>query len=320
LLVVTPNLCFDRTLSVERFAAGSIARPYEVVETPGGKGVNVCRAVGDLGGTADLLGVVGADDEARFAAQIRAEGLRLHAVGVRGRLRVATIIVEDSGRASVLNEPGPDVTDAVTDALCERAAGLLPGRSVLVCSGSLPPGMASDVYGRLAELAREHRVFSVVDAARAALADALAFGPDLVTPNLHEAEGVVLGRSEEASHDDAPVDEVRVRAFAMAKALRERGARRALVTAGSHGAAYVGNDGDDGPLWVPAPRVQVRNPIGAGDALVGGLAHALTVGQEWVDAVRWGVVVASAAVEHPTAGHLDPAVARRLADEWVAAS
>jgi sugar/nucleoside kinase (ribokinase family) len=66
--------------------------------------------------------------------------------------------------------------------------------------------------------------------------------------------------------------------------------------------------------------VQVRNPIGAGDALVGGLAHALNEGKEWADAVRWGVVVASAAVEHPTAGHLDPAVARRLADEWVAAS
>jgi sugar/nucleoside kinase (ribokinase family) len=62
----------------------------------------------------------------------------------------------------------------------------------------------------------------------------------------------------------------------------------------------------------------VRNPIGAGDALVGGLAHALSRGQDWLEAVRWGVAVASAAVEHPVAGHLDADEARRLADLQVA--
>ncbi|MDQ4054948.1 MAG: PfkB family carbohydrate kinase, partial [Actinomycetota bacterium] len=86
---------------------------------------------------------------------------------------------------------------------------------------------------------------------------------------------------------------------------------------GAHGAAYADADGE---LWVTAPKVQVRNPIGAGDALVGGLAHALTQRQAWADAARWGVVVASAAVEHPVAGHLDTAEAHRLAGLQVAAS
>lgn len=317
MLVVSPNLCFDRTLRVEHFAAGSIARPYDVVEAPGGKGVNVCRAVGDLGGSAELLGLMSRDDEARFGALSRAESLRLHTVTVAGRLRTATIILEDSGRASVLNEPGPEVDVAVADELCERAEALLPGASVLVCSGSLPPGMPTDIYGRLAVLARAHEARSVVDGARAALADTLPSEPDLVAPNLHEAEGLVMGRFDEASHDDAPLEEVRERAFATADALRERGARRALVTAGAHGAAYVG---DDDRVWTPAPLVQVRNPIGAGDALVGGLASALVDGRSWVDAVRWGVAVASAAVQHPTAGHLEPERARRLAGIQVAAS
>jgi 1-phosphofructokinase family hexose kinase len=317
LLVITPNLCFDRTLRVEHFDAGSVVRPYDVVEAPGGKGVNVCRALRDLGGTAELLGLIGHEDEDRFAGLGRAEGLRLHTVVVGGRLRTATIVLEDSGRATVLNEPGPEAGEAEADALCESAASLLPGASVLVCSGSLPPGMPTDLYGRLAVLARDHGVRSVVDGARAALADALPTGPDLVTPNLHEAEGVVAGRVAEASHDDAPVEEVRERAFAMAEAMRERGARRALVTAGEHGAAYVG---DSDRTWIPAPEVRVRNPIGAGDALVGGLAHAMEQGRTWVDAVRWGVVVASAAVEHPTAGRLDADRARELGAGRVVAS
>lgn len=315
MLVVNPNLCFDRTLRVERFAAGAVVRPYEVAVTAGGKGVNVCRALAALG-RADrlvaLLGVVGQDDDASLRALVEAEGLPLESVPVPGRVRQATIILEDDGRASVLNEPGPSTGPIEADALCERAAELLAGGTtrVLACSGSLPPGMPSDTYGRLAAVAREHGVLAVVDGARTALLDALAAEPDLVTPNLHEAEGVVEGRYDEASHDDGPAEEVRERAFAMGAALRERGARRALVTAGAHGAAYLDASQQ---LWVSAPAVDVVNPIGAGDALVGGLLDALDRGLGWVDAARWGVCVASAAVEHPVAGHVDAARAHALA-------
>jgi 1-phosphofructokinase family hexose kinase len=318
-LVITPNLCFDRTLRVERFEAGAVVRPYDAVLTVGGKGVNVCRAIADLGGEVELLGLVGVEDAARFESLSRAEGLRLHSVPVPGRVRQATIILEDGGRASVLNEPGPKVGAEQADALGALVLGELAEVSaassqVLVCSGSLPPGLPTDLYGRLAALARERGALSVVDGAREALVDALPFAPDLVTPNLHEAEGVLGGRFDEASHDDAPLDEVQTRAFLMADGLRERGAVRALVTAGAYGAAYVA-DGER--EWIAAPAVQVRNPIGAGDALVGGLTHALSEGRSWLEAARWGVAVASAAVEHPSAGHLDPDRARQLADGQV---
>ena len=312
MLVVTPNLCIDRTLRVERFSAGAVVRPYDVQVTAGGKGLNVCRALADLGrkdGLVGLVGLVAEDDDASYRALVDAEGLPLHAVPVPGRIRQATIILEDGGRASVLNEAGPPAGEAEADALCARVAALIAGRSVLACSGSLPPGLPDDTYGRLARAAREHGAVTVVDGARAALVASLPFEPDLVTPNLHEAEGVVAGRYEEASHEDGPVEEVRERAFAMAAAMCERGARRALVTAGAHGAAFV--DGER-QAWVTAPRVAVENPIGAGDALVGGVVDALDRGLGWAAAAHWGVCVASAAVENPVAGHLDAARAREL--------
>ena len=131
-------------------------------------------------------------------------------------------------------------------------------------------------------------------------------------PTSHEVEGVLGGRIDEASHDDAPLEEVRDRAFASAEALLDRGARRALVTAGAHGAAFVA-PGER--LWVDAPRVELANPIGAGDALVGGLLVALDGGAAWPDAVRHAVTVASAAVEHPVAGRLDAARVAVLAGQ-----
>jgi 1-phosphofructokinase family hexose kinase len=300
-LVVTPNLCFDRTLRIERFEPGAVARPYDVAVTIGGKGVNVCRAVADLGGHAELLGLVGDADLASFTALAAPEALGLHAVAVAGAVRQATIIIEDSGRATVLNEPGPLVDEADAARVLDRAEALMEGTGLVACSGSLPPGMAADFYGRITRLARDRGALCVVDAARSALSGALAAEPDVVTPNLHEVEGVLGGRVDEASHDDAPLDEVRDRAFAAAGSMLDRGARRALVTAGAHGAAFLA-PGER--LWVDAPQVEVANPIGAGDALVGGLLVALDGGATWPDAVRHAVTVASAAVEHPVAGHL----------------
>lgn len=316
MLVVTPNLCFDRTLWVESFGAGTVARPYRVEVTAGGKGVNVARTVADLGGTGVLIGLVADRGGTELCRLLAAEGLDLAAVEVKGSVRSATIVIEDSQRATVLNEPGPVVGDAELEALIasvSTAVGTAPPPRLVVCSGSLPPGLPIDTYARIVRLVHERGGICVVDAARTALAAALPAGPDLVCPNLDEAEGLATGKVlESSSHVEDPA-EIRKRALAAAHGLLEQGARRAVVTAGAHGVANVDDTGD---WWTDAPRVTVANPIGAGDSFVGGLASALESGASWRDAVDRGVVVASAAVAHPRAGRVD---ARRV-HELVAAT
>jgi fructose-1-phosphate kinase PfkB-like protein len=173
----------------------------------------------------------------------------------------------------------------------------------VVGSGSLPPGLPSDTYAQLCRTAREHGARVVVDAARDALAGVLAAEPDLVTPNLAEAEGMTGGVLVEASAHVEDRAEIRERAQLAARSLRAAGARRAAVTAGAHGAAYAD---DEGELWWDAPAVAVVNPIGAGDVFVAGVVDHLCSGAGWRDAVRRGVLVASAAVEHRHAGRVDP--------------
>ena len=170
---------------------------------------------------------------------------------------------------------------------------------MLVCSGSLPPGAPADGYARLTARARDAGVQAVVDAAGLVLEAALKARPDAVVPNLAEAEGVLFGRADEAV--EASPD-ARERALAAAQALVHRGARAAVVTAAAAGAA-VAWDGE--PVWLPAPRVSVRNPIGAGDVLTSGLAAALERGASVLDAAREGVAAAAASVEAPKAGDLD---------------
>jgi 1-phosphofructokinase len=208
-------------------------------------------------------------------------------------------VLEDGGRVTVFNEPGPSLAAGDWDRFEAEIDGALAGARVLACSGSLPPGAPDDAYARLVALARERGVTSIIDVAGGQLAAALEAGADVVTPNLAEAEGLLHGRADETV-EAGDVAVVRSRAGAAARELVARGARHAVVTAAAAGAAMAWPGGDD---WIAAPRVAaVVNPIGAGDALAGGLALALERGDEFASAVAFGVACGAASVETDTAG------------------
>ncbi|HEX7297848.1 MAG TPA: PfkB family carbohydrate kinase, partial [Solirubrobacteraceae bacterium] len=180
---------------------------------------------------------------------------------------------------------------------------------VLACSGSLPPGAPPDAYARLVVVARESGAVSVVDVGGAQLDAALAVRADVVTPNLAEAEGLLQARPDEtvAAGDPALV---RARAEEAARALVARGARHAVVTAAEAGAAVASaaGEGTVAARWLPAPAVAaVRNPIGAGDAFVGGLGLALERREPFDSAVAAGMATGAASVETDTAGLVVPA-------------
>jgi fructose-1-phosphate kinase PfkB-like protein len=211
---------------------------------------------------------------------------------------------------TAMNEPGPPIGVGDWARFEEAVADRLGEARVLACSGSLPPGAPDDAYARLADLAARAGRTAIVDVTGPQLGAALEAGAGVVTPNLAEAEGLLHGRADETVEAGDAAD-VRERARAAARELVERGARRAIVTAAAAGAAVA-----DGRSvgWLDAPRVvQVRNPVGAGDSLVGGLGVALERGEPFGAAAAFAVAVAAASVETERAGTLDPARALELA-------
>lgn len=313
MLIATPNITVDRTVRLPELRPGSVLRPSRAVVTAGGKGLNVGRVAAAFGQRATLVSFQPEIDAAVLARLCATEPVDFVGVPVAGDLRVATIYLEDSGRVTVLNEPGPDIP-ADGWLRYEQAVDeeLATGRhKTLVCSGSLPPGVPDDAYGRLVAIGRRAGVRVVVDAARAALAGALSAGPDIVTPNLAEAEGILWGLSDESVEESGEAGpEIPRRACAAAKELCRRGARSAAVTAGAAGTAF----GDlDGMSWVPTIKVAVVNPIGAGDSFVGGLVEAMEEGRDGIDAIVFAVATATASVEQELAGGVDPDRARELA-------
>jgi 1-phosphofructokinase family hexose kinase len=309
MLIAGPNLTIDRTLTIDELRPGEVLRFEHVAVTPGGKGVNVARVARSLGTPAVLVGLTPGHTGAAAARMIADEGLDLRAVPVDGELRSTAVVLERSGRVTVMNEPGPAIGRDDWERYEAAVTVALEGHRVLVCSGSTPPGAPDDAYARLVAIAARAGAAAIIDAAGRQLEGALRAAPDVVTPNLAEAEGLLHGRSNETVEAGDPSD-VRERAETAALELVRRGARAAVVTAGAAGVAAA-----DGTAagWYVAPVVTVRNPIGAGDALAGGIARALERGEPFADAVADGVAIASASVETAKAGDVDPARVAELA-------
>jgi 1-phosphofructokinase family hexose kinase len=298
-LIACPNLTIDRTLTIDELRPGEVLRFDSAAVTPGGKGVNVARVAREMGAASVLVGFVPGRTGAASAAMLADEGLVLRGVAVGGEIRSSAIVLERSGRVTVFNEPGPPLGAGDWERYKAEVATVLEDQRVLACSGSLPVGAPVDGYARLAGLAQARGVLAIVDVTGPALGEALTAGVDVVTPNLAEAEGLLHGRADETVHA-GDVDVVRTRAMDAARALVARGARRAVVTAAEAGAAAA--DGGD-VWWVDAPPVaQVRNPIGAGDAFVGGLGLALERGEPFASAVAAGIATGAASVETDIAG------------------
>ena len=325
MLIAGPNLTIDRTSTLPELRPGEVLRVDGVQVTAGGKGLNVARAARALGHPAVLVGFVPGRVGEALAAMIADEDVELVGVPIAGDLRSTAVLMEPGGRVTVVNEPGPSLAEGDWEAFERALEGARAGHGVLACSGSVPPQSPPDAYARLTRLARAHGLRCVVDVAGPALEAALEAEPDLVAPNLGEAEGLLEGRAGEAVEASA---DARPRAEAAAGGLVARGARAALVTAAGAGAALAERGEPGAParppapagraatrvIWLPAPTVTVRNPIGAGDALVGALAAALERGEPLAAAARAGVAAGAASVEVPLAGDLDPARWRALLD------
>jgi ribokinase len=244
----------------------------------GGKGANQALAAARLGESTAFVGCVGEDD---FGRSLR-QGLLDAGVNC-GHLRsragistgVALIVVSDAGENAICVAPGANACLCPDDL---RAATPLI-RSAAVCVLQLE--IAIETALAAIEIARRHRVRVILDPAPApANPPAALLNVDVLTPNESEAARLLGGA--------LPAGEPR----AIASALRERGARTVVLKRGSRGAFLLSEEGD---ATVPAPRVDVVDTTGAGDAFTAGLAVAMARGQSPIEATRYAVAAGALA-------------------------
>ncbi len=275
IVCVTPNAALDRTLVVPDFAIGHISRIPNAIAAPGGKGLNVLRAVRILGGQSLAMGLLGGYTGETVAAMVEADGYPSEWTGFDGETRACTIIAS-GGASTVINESGriaPEDWAALADDICRVAAR--PDVYAICLCGSLPEGAPSDAPAEF--VARVNRMGAQlwVDSSKGPLKNALAAKPYAIKVNrdeIAEAAGVSL--------------RTRAEVLDLARGLVDDGIGIVVISLGAEGAFLVA---DGLAAQATPPVIEPVDPVASGDCLHAGLITALADGADPVEALRRGV-------------------------------
>jgi tagatose 6-phosphate kinase len=319
ILSVTLNPALDVTYRVDRLVPGTATTVGEVRSRAGGKGINVARAAAAVAGPARVCatGLAGGPRGEQIRRGVAALGIREAFEPIAAESRQTVAIIGDRGQPTEFREPGPAVTPQEWDRFRDRFAVLAGQAQVVTMSGSLPPGLPEDAYAQLVGLARRAGARVIVDTGGMPLWLACTAGPDVVKPNEHELETImvtapftVLEAGQSRNHHDQLGQGGRTaRVLAAVRTLRGQGAAAVVASLGRSGSVAVGADGT---YRVSHPRL-AGNPVGAGDALVAGLALALANrGSLTPEGLKEASGLAMASVSG--SGDVDPAEAGRLTE------
>ncbi|MFB7647090.1 1-phosphofructokinase [Streptomyces sp. NPDC056084] len=295
ILTVTPNPSLDRTYEVPGLARGEVLRATGERMDPGGKGVNVSRAVAAAGHRTVAVMPLGGAPGALVAELLGAEGIEVAPVPVAGHTRSNISVAEPDGTLTKINAPGPELSAAESELLLDTVREHSGRADWIACCGSLPRGLAPQWYADLVARAHAAGAKVALDTSGPSLIAALRERPDVVKPNAEELAHAV-GRPLATIGD----------AVKAAEEVRELGAGAVLASLGADGQLLVTAAGT---YFASAPVATVRSNVGAGDASLAGF---LAAGGEGPGALAAAVAHGAAAVQlpgsvMPTPGDLDPA-------------
>ena len=297
IVTVTPNPSIDRTVTLPvELVRGAVHRVSSVSSEPGGKGVNVARALRLAG--IDVITVLPAGDHDPILAALRAIDVEFHRVPVTAAVRTNLAITESDGTTTKVNEPGAVVEPVDIDALTQAVAEHARAAQWVVLSGSLPPGMSDGWYSDMVVALRPYGCKVAVDTSDGPLAALAAnldrAAPDLIKPNSEELAGLsgVTAESLESAvrrGDSAPV-------VSAARRLIDRGVGAVLATLGAAGAVLVDADG----AWLATPPpITPRSTVGAGDSALAGYLRAHIDGADAPLRLQMAVAYGSGAAALP---------------------
>lgn len=305
ILTVTLNAAIDRTVAVPSFRLGRRHRAVESRTSPGGKGVNVARALSRLGRPVIAAGFAGGPTGNRLLEQLREESVLTDFTQIAADTRINLAVIDPtSGDQTEINERGPAVSPEEVEAFAARLGYLADGAGLCVLAGTLPPGAGGDLYARLVKDLTERGVPVVLDSEGEAMLAGLRAGAAMVTPNELEAEELVgqeFGDRQDLVHGLSEL--VRL------------GAHEAAITRPDGCAAVIGEGAERRFVEVRTEPLEPVSTVGSGDAFLAGYAAARYEGRPAEECLAYGVACGAESTQHFGAGVVDRNQVERLLGE-----
>nr|CCD31978.1 Phosphofructokinase [Methylocystis sp. SC2] len=284
IVTLSMNPSIDLSTSVDQVKPIRKLRCTALKRDPGGGGINVARVIRRLGADVTAICPIGGATGQLLRRLIDDEGIASSAIQASEETRADfTVSEKETGDQFRFVLPGPQLSEREWRECFDAVVSFKVQSRFLVASGSLPPGVPEDFYGRVARVAKERGTKFILDSSGPPLEAALNEGVYLVKPNLRELGELIRAPLE---NEEAWVE--------ASRNLVEAGrAEIVALTLGDKGALLVSQD----HAWrAQAMPVKAVSAVGAGDSFLGGLVWALASGFGLGDAFRYGNAAGLAAV------------------------
>lgn len=287
-VTLTMNPALDVSSDVDRVVPERKLRCGPGTLHAGGGGVNVSRAITNLGGRSIAVFPLGGPAGEAYRTLAASARVDSRIIQIAGTTRENFTVSETStGEQYRFILPGPTLGEAEWSACLSALSDCMPRGGFLVASGSLPPGVPRDFYAQLARLTGDQDVRLIVDASGPPLAAALDAGVFLIKPSGDELAGL-LGADRELTAGEQ---------LSAAQSIVDRGSAEVVaLTLGAAGAVLVSKSV---VLRLPTPKVTVASTVGAGDAFLAALVLRLAQGRVLSSAFRTAVAAGSATAMMP---------------------
>ncbi len=285
-VTVTCNPSIDKTITVEKFLPYGLNRVLQTRLDPGGKGINVAKVLKNFGVDVSATGFIAGRQGKLLSDFLFKSGINSEFQEIPGETRTNIKLVDLSvNKTTEINESGCFVEKYALARFQEKFGHLMTQASIVVLSGSLPPGVPTDFYAQCIRVAKENNVKTILDADGESLINGMEEFPFAVKPNIQELEAF-CGCRLNGTGD----------IVSAARELISRGVEIVIVSMGPDGAVVVDKDAAyKTDTW----NVRVQSTVGAGDSMVGALAFSILKSDSLYDIAKLttaaGTVTASKA-------------------------
>lgn len=281
ILTITLNPAIDKSTSVQKIIPESKLRCGNIQNDPGGGGINVSKALRELGCDSITLFPAGGHNGEMLKSLVQKKQVRFHCIQVENETRENFIVMETSTNQQYRFNLAGESTDIP---LVEKVIEFIHANKFeyILSSGSLLPGLPEDTYAQIARAAKDAGAKYILDTSGPALKVAVEKGVYLLKPNIGELaklagiEWLEIEKVEET-----------------ARLLINKGwAEIVAVSMAKDGAILVTKHE---AYRVSVSEVEKKSTVGAGDSMVAGMIYMLSQNKPLDEVIRFGVACGTAA-------------------------
>ncbi len=283
IITVTLNPAIDKTSYIDKLNVNSLNRLNKINTDIGGKGINVSKILKQLNEESICLGFIGGFTGNLIKSKLDELNIKHNFTQVVDNTRTNLKIIDKDYKLTEISEPGPIITLMDIQDLKDKLNNILNKNDILILSGSASPSINTNIYLELSNLAHIKHCTTILDADGDLLVNGLKGCINVLKPNKYEL-CKYLNRNEDISNEEL---------IEQSKTLLNANLNLIVLSLGEEGSYFISKE----EIYKVEPiKTSIVTTVGAGDAMVSGIAYGLSNNYSLTEIIKLSSACASASI------------------------